>query len=199
MLGKIWGVIAIVSFIFGVFNGKLEEMSGAIMSGASNAVDLTLSLLGAMCLWMGIMRVFDSVGITEKTAVLMGPVLRMLFPDAYKKKNGIGEIGASITANLFGIGNAATPLAIKAMEKLSENNGKSEVASDDMVMFTVLGCGSVDIFPTTLIALRQGAGSVGVFEVVVPIWICSLFTAIIGVLTVKILCFCRREKRCYGS
>ena len=195
MLGKIWGIIAAVSFVFGVFNGRLAEMSEAVMAGASNAVDLTLSLVGTMCLWMGVMRVAEAVGVTERIASLMRPLFRFLFPDAHQKKNGIGEIGASITANILGIGNAATPLAIKAMEKLQENNGKKTIASDDMVMFTVLGCGSLNIFPTTLIALRQGAGSVGVFDVVFPIWICSFFTAVVGVLAVKIICSFKGKKK----
>ena len=139
------------------------------------------------------MRVAQVSGIIDKFASLMSPVLKFLFPDAYKKKNGLGEIAASISANIFGIGNAATPLAICAMEKLQENNEKKDVATNDMIMFAVLGTASFDIFPTTLIALRRAADSQNPFEIIVPVWICSFLTAVFAVLLVK--GFCALKKR----
>ena len=192
MIGKICGLIIVISFIFGVVSGNTAQMGSAAMEGASNAVTLTVSLVGMMCLWTGIMNVADASGVTKLMAKIMSPVLRLLFPDAYKKQNGTGEIAASISANLFGIGNAATPLAIKAMKKLQENNGNTDKASDDMVMLTVLGTASLDIFPTTLIALRQGAGSGDPFEIIVPVWVCSALSAALAVLLVKLYC-CRRR------
>jgi len=125
----------------------------------------------------------------------MFPLLRFLFPDACKKQNGIGEIAASVSANVFGIGNAATPLAIKAMEKMQENNPDKTTATDDMIMFTVLGTASFDFFPTTLIALRKAADSQAPFEVIVPVWICSLLTAAFAVLLVKIYVSLKKRNR----
>ena len=194
MVGKICGFICLLSFVFGCFTGNMSQMGSAIIDGASNAVTLTLSLMGMMCLWNGIMRVATVSGVIEKMSKLMSPLLKFLFPDAYKKQNGIGEIAASISANIFGIGNAATPLAVNAMEKLQENNQNKNVATNDMVMFTVLGTASVDIFPTTLIALRQTSGSADPFEIIVPVWICSFVTALVGVLLVKIFCLVRKYK-----
>lgn len=192
MIGKICGFIIVISFVFGVFSGNIAQMGSAAIEGASNAVDLTVSLVGMMCLWTGIMNVADASGVTKLMARVMSPVLRLLFPDAYKKQNGMGEIAASMSANLFGIGNAATPLAIKAMKKLQENSGDTEKASDDMIMLTVLGTASLDIFPTMLIALRQGAGSADPFEIIVPVWICSALSALLAVLLVKLYC-CRKR------
>jgi spore maturation protein A len=189
MIGKICGLICVLSFIFGLVNGNVGQMSEAIFDGASSAVSLTVSLIGTMCLWNGIMRVASASGLIEKFSKVMSPLLKFLFPDAYCKKNGLGEIAVSISANIFGIGNAATPLAIKAMEKLQQNNVDKAIASNDMVMFTVLGTASLDLFPTTLIALRQTAGSIDALEVVVPIWICSFVTAVLGIILVKIFCF----------
>lgn len=187
MVGRICGLICIVSFFFGIVSGNVYEMGSEIINGAGNAVTLTLSLVGTMCLWSGIMEVADRAGVTKKLAKIMSPLFRLLFPDAHKKQNGIAEISASITANVFGIGNAATPLAINAMKKLQENNYKKDKVTNDMVMFAVLGCASLDIFPTTLIALRQAAGSADPFEVIIPIWICSSLCALLGVLLVKLL------------
>ncbi|MBR5323127.1 MAG: spore maturation protein [Clostridia bacterium] len=188
MIGKISGLICVLSFVFGVINGNVGQMSEAIFEGASSAVTLTISLVGTLCLWNGIMQVATASGLIEKFSKIMAPLLKFLFPDAYRKKNGLGEIAVSISANIFGIGNAATPLAIKAMEKLQQNNVDKSVASDDMVMFTVLGTASLDLFPTTLIALRQTAGSENALAVVVPIWICSFITAVLGVILVKVFC-----------
>ncbi len=193
MIGKICGVICVLSFVFGCFTGNMSRMGSAIIDGASSAVTLTLSLIGMMCLWNGIMRVATAAGIIKKMAKLMSPLLKFLFPDTYIKQNGIGEIAASISANIFGIGNAATPLAVNAMEKLQENNKNKNIATNDMVMFTVLGTASVDIFPTTLIALRQTSGSVDPFEIIAPVWICSFVTACVGVLLVKIFCFIKKD------
>lgn len=187
MVGRICGFICIISFLFGIASGNVYEMGGEIINGAGNAVTLTLSLVGAMCLWSGIMEVADRAGATKILSKMMSPLFKLLFPDAHKKKNGLAEISASITANVFGIGNAATPLAINAMKKLQENNPNKDRATKDMVMFVVLGCASLDIFPTTLIALRQAAESAEPFEVIIPIWICSFFCALLGVMLVKLL------------
>ena len=193
MIGKICGFICVLSFIFGCISGNVSELGNAVYDGASSAVTLTISLIGMMCLWNGIMRVAVASGVVDRLSKVMSPLLKFLFPDAYKKNNGMGEIAASFSANIFGIGNAATPLAIKAMEKLEENNDTKGVATNDMIMFTVLGTASFDIFPTTLIALRKAAGSEAPFEIIVPVWICSFITAVVAVLLVK--GFCRIQKK----
>jgi len=193
MIGKICGIIYVLSFLFGCLTGNIDQLGGAVIDGASNAVTLTLELMGMMCLWSGVMRVAEVSGVVEKMSKLMSPILRVLFPDACKKNNGLGEIAASISANVFGIGNAATPLAVCAMEKLQENNDNKDVASNDMIMFAVLGTASFDIFPTTLIALRRAVNSQNPFEIIVPVWICSFFTAAVGVLLVKGFCAFSRK------
>ena len=199
MIGKICGLVCVLSFVFGVVNGNVGQMSEAIFEGVSSAVSLTVSLIGTMCLWNGIMQVASVSGLIERFSKVMSPILKFLFPDAYKKKNGLGEIAVSISANIFGIGNAATPLAIKAMEKLQQNNVDKTIASNDMVMFTVLGTASLDLFPTTLIALRQTAGSIDALEVVIPIWICSFVTAVLGIVLVKIFCFKKLYNNIYNK
>ena len=188
MLGKIFGVLSIVSFVFSIINGTLPALSGAVIDGAQNAVTLTISLLGMMCLWCGIMNVLKTIGMINKLAKLLSPVLKFLFPTAYRTGNGSGEIAAAIAANFLGIGNAATPLAIKAMEAMSRDNKNKDKASDDMAVFTVLGTASIDFFPATLIALRRAADSVNPFEIIIPVWIVSTLCAVVGVLLTKGLC-----------
>ncbi len=192
VIGKIFGILCVISFGFGLYSDNLDKIGNAVVESAGGAVELTVSLVGIMCLWNGIMSVAKESGFIDRMARIMSPILKFLFPDSYKKKNGIGEIAASISANIFGIGNAATPLALKAMEKMQENNSDKTKATDDMIMFTVLGTASFDFFPTTLIALRKAANSANPFEIIVPVWICSFFTALFAVLLVKIYITARK-------
>lgn len=188
MIGRIFGILCIISFVFAVFSGNMQSLSTAVIDGAQNAVTLTISLLGMMCLWCGVMNVLKTIGAIDGLAKLLSPVLKFLFPTAYKTGNGAGEIAAAVSANFLGIGNAATPLAIKAMEALSKDNKNSDRASDDMIVFTVLGTSSIDFFPATLIALRRAAESSNPFEIIVPVWIVSTSCAVFGVLIAKGLC-----------
>lgn len=188
MLGKIFGILCIISFIFAVFTGNMANIGEAVINGASGAVTLTISLTGMMCLWSGVMSVAKSIGFIDKLAGVLSPILKFLFPTAYRTGNGSGEIAAAISANLLGIGNAATPLALKAMREMAKDNGRNDRASDDMVVFTVLSTSSIDIFPATLIALRSAAGSGNPFEIIVPVWIVSFTCACVAVLLAKGLC-----------
>ena len=187
MLGKIFGVVCAVSVVFAFINSSIGELGGAVIDGASSAVSLTVSLCGMMCLWCGIMRVFERAGVIEKLARLLSPFLKLFFPDAYKKGEGCSEIAANISANLLGIGNAATPLALLAMKKLQKNNPTPSVASCDMITLAVLNTASISIVPSTILALRRAAGSADPFSVVAPIWICSACTSALALLICRIM------------
>lgn len=177
MLGRVFGVLCIISVICAAVTGKISELGVGVAKGASGAVTVSLGLLGAMALWNGIIRVLEAAGATKALAAIASPVLRLVFPDAYRKKHGIAEITAAVTANMLGLGNAATPLSIAAMKALAENGGeefaKTGRATDEMVTFAVLSTASLDLIPTTLLALRTAAGSAAPDEILVPVWICS--------------------------
>ena len=187
MLGKIFGVICAISVAFAFINSRISELGGAVIDGASSAVSLTISLCGMMCLWCGIMKVLERAGMIERLARLLSPLLRFFFPDAYKKGEGCSEIAANISANLLGIGNAATPLAICAMKKLQKNNPTPSVASGDMITLAVLNTASISIVPSTILSLRRAAGSADPFSVVVPIWICSACTSALALILCRML------------
>ncbi len=187
MLGKIFGILVTVSLIFGIASGNTSELSNAVLDGAASAVTLTLSLCGIMCLWCGIMRVLEDCGIIAKLSRLMKPILSVFFPDAARTDNGIGEISANISANLLGIGNAATPLALRAMQKLQADNPDPSAASGDMITLAVLNTASVNLIPTTILALRRSAGSVAPYSVIVPIWICSFASSALALILTRAL------------
>lgn len=174
MLGKIFGGITILSLIAGILLGNGAELSNAVLDGAKGAVELTLSLCGIMSLWCGVMSVMERAGMIAKLSSFLKPILKIFFPDAYKSGIGIGEISANISANLLGIGNAATPFALKAMEKLQTVNKNPLYASADMITLAVMNTASFNIVPTTIIALRRAAGASEPYSIIVPIWISSL-------------------------
>lgn len=192
MLGKVFGIITVASFLIALFTGNTAALGTAVLDGASAAVSLTLSLAGIMCLWCGIMGVLESAGIVKKLARFMRPFLRIFFPDSCETGNGAEELAACISANLLGIGNAATPLALAALEKMQRSNPHPDRPTNDMVTLAVMNTASISFLPTTILALRRAAGSEDPFSVVFPIWIVSavcsfsalILTRAVGALTV---------------
>ncbi len=184
MLGRVFGVICVISFVFAAVTGNMSALGNAVLDGAAGAVELTISLAGIMCLWCGIMQVLADAGLIKRFSALLSPVLSYFFPTAYRTGNGAEEIAANIGANLLGVGNAATPFAIRAMQKMQEDNPNPARATEDMITLAVLNTASVSVIPSTVIALRRAAGSMQPYSVVVPVWItsvcCSLFALLLA-------------------
>lgn len=184
MIGKVFGGMCIISISYGAYSGRLTEIGGSVFEGAEAAITLTFSLLGIMCLWCGIMQVLRDAGAIKVLSKLLSPLTRLFFPDAYESGEGSEEISACIGANLLGIGNAATPLALSAIKKLHNNSikrgGDPSEASPDMITLSVLNTASANLLPTTIIGLRRIAGASNPFSVVLPIWICSLSCAFLA-------------------
>ena len=190
MLNYIWGIMIITSVICGLFTGKIAEISNALITGADDAVAMTISLMGIMCFWTGIMNIAENTGVTDIIAKILKPVTKILFPNL-KDKKAINAIIMNMTANMLGLSNAATPLGLKAMEELNRySDGKT--ATDEMCMFMVINTASIQIIPTTIIAMRQAAGSATPTDIIIPVWICSICVVVTGVITVKI--FSKRQR-----
>lgn len=187
MLGYIWGGILIISFVCSLCTGKMEELSSAALSGAGQAVELSLSLLGVMALWSGLMKIADKGGITAILAKLFSPILRLLFPDYKPKSPALKAICANMAANLLGLGNAATPFGIAAMKELEKENKTPKVANRSMVMFVVLNTASIQLIPTTIAAMRATAGSKQPFDIIIAIWVVSVLSLLAGIIAAK--CF----------
>lgn len=195
MIGKCFSILCLLSLIFGIATGNIVEVSNAALDGASAAIELVLELVGNMCLWSGIMEVLRSAGAIKLLSRAAAPFLRFAFPTAYKKGMATEEIASALCANMLGLANAATPLALEAMKKLAESpdfDKASGRASDDMVTFAVLGTASLNLLPTTLVALRRSAGSVAPFKIIAPIWISSASCAFLGVILSRIGAKCTK-------
>ncbi len=186
MLGKIFGILSVVAFVFGLLTGNVASLGNAILDGASGALHVTMSLCGMMCLWCGMMRVMSEAGLIGKLSRLLSPFLRVFFPEAARTGEGIEEISANVSANLLGIGNAATPFALKAMEQMQKHNPHPSRASAEQITLAVLNTASVTLIPANLLALRRAAGSSQPYAVMIPIWITSILCAFMALLLTSI-------------
>lgn len=173
MISKIFAIMCSISLFFAVIEGRVNELAVAVLDGASKAVTLSIALAGMMGLWCGAMKVLQKAGLCRAVAKIISPLLRIAFPQSYKKGIATEEIAANISANILGLGNAATPFGIKAMEALAKDNPYKERASDDMITFAVMNTAPFSFMPTTLITLRSACGSANPFEIIVAVWICS--------------------------
>ncbi len=174
----------VTAVVFGAANGRISEVTAALMSGAEDAVSMTISLAGIMCFWTGIMSVAKGSGVTDIIAGALKPIIKFLFPKL-RDREAEDAVVMNITANMLGMSNAATPLGIKAVERLSKLSG-GKTATDDMCMFVVINTASVQLIPSTVIAMRQAAGSAAPAEIILPVWICSIAALSVGVLCAKI-------------
>ena len=194
VLNYIWAALILISFISALATGRMPQLSQAILSGSQSAIELTLSMAGMMCLWTGLMKIAECGGITNLLSRLFFPILRRLFPEYDRDSMPMKCICMNITANLLGMGNAATPLGIAAMKEMDRASGHTGVPSNSMVMFVVLNTASVQLIPATLGTLRSEYGAQNPFDIMPSVWIASIITVCAGVFTAKLLAGRKRKR-----
>lgn len=194
MLGKIFGGCCLAALIFGIFTGNTASVAAAIPDSAHRAVEVTLSLLGMMCLWSGLLEAAREAGAIRRLSRWLSPLLSPFFPRAWRTGEGKEEICASVAANLFGMGNAATPFGLAAMERMQRTNPCPACADEEQITFAVLNTAPLSLLPANLIALRRAAGSADPFCVVLPIWICSVACTLLALLLTRLPVLLGRRK-----
>ena len=188
MLGKIFGVLVAASFFFGVISGSMDAVGKAVSQGSLEAVILVGKLAGMLCLWNGASRVLESAGITKLLLKAVRPVLSRLYPNAARRNNGLAECASCACANFLGLGSAALPLGLAAVKKLKENSPLSgDVADDEMILFSVLATVPFQLLPTTLAVMREAAGSDAPYEILLPVWLCSVLTIAFAVVLCRVI------------
>lgn len=155
MLNIIWPFFIIISFGYAIFSGNLSNLNESIFSSAESAVTLCITLLGTMCLWNGIMHIANKTSVMEKLTKFLQPLMKFIFPNIKKNTQTHKEISMNIVANMLGLGNAATPLGLKAMKSMQKENNKKDTLTDNMMLFIVINTASLQIIPTTVIAIRS--------------------------------------------
>ncbi len=186
MLNYIWGFMLLAAIITAFFTGRIPLVAEAAISGAADGASLVLGMLGVMCFWTGLMEIAEKSGIIKGVAALLRPIMRLVFPHLPKDDPASHAIVMNMAANLLGMGNAATPLGLRAMRLLDARNGKKKRASNEMCMFVLINTASLQLLPTTLIMLRQNTGSASPGEIIVPVWIVSVAALLVGVISAKI-------------
>lgn len=185
MMNYIWGAILTISVVCAVITNKTQELSNAVLNGASDAVSLIISILGMMALWTGLMNIAEKSGLTFMLAKLFSPIIKFLFPDFSSESPAAKSICMNITANLLGLGNAATPFGIKAMKEMQKLNNNKSTATNSMIMFVVINTASLQLIPTLLCTIRQKYGAQNPLDILPCIWITSIIALTFGITSAK--------------
>lgn len=179
----IWTGMVALSVIYGLINGTIDLVGNAALEGAAAAVTLCISMAGVVCLWTGVMEVMQRGGLSGKLATLLRPVLRRLFPESADNDTAMEAASANVSANLLGLGNAATPLGIKAASAMSTG----ETANDSLCTLVVLNTASIQLIPATVAGIRTAAGASAPFNILPAVWITSLASVTVGILVARLL------------
>lgn len=181
----LWTGMVLISLIFGALTGNLSSLSAAALEGAQSAVELCFTMCGVMCLWTGVMELMDQCALTDKIAALFRALLRCLLPQASRDSETLAAVSANLSADLLGLGNAATPLGIRAARRMSRGCGG--VASDELCLLVVLNTASIQLLPTTLAGVRASLGAADPFDILPCVWLVSLLSVLAGLLAAKVL------------
>ena len=186
MLNILWPAFILISFIYGILRGNIEAINDSIFTSAKNAVELTITFFGTICLWNGIMKIAQKTTFVAKLTKLLKPLINFLFPDIKNNEKVREEISMNMIANILGLGNAATPLGLKAMKTLQKENEKKDTISNSMAMFIVINTASLQLIPTTVIAIRASLGSQNPTQIIFPVWGATIAAAVAAITVTKI-------------
>lgn len=181
----IWCAMVISSLVFGVINGRMDAVSAAALEGAQSAVTLCVSMAGMLCLWSGVMEVMRRCGLADQMARAFRPLLHRLLPNACRDTETLAAVSANVSANLLGLGNAATPPGIQAACRMAR--GCEGTASDELCLLVVLNTASIQLIPATVAAVRAAAGAKAPFDILPAVWLASVLSVTAGLLTAKLL------------
>ena len=194
MLNIIWPCFILISFIYAILTGNIENMNQSIFTSAAGAVELSITFFSTICLWTGIMKIAQQTNFVTKLTKLLRPIINFLFPDCKNNEKAKEEISMNMIANILGLGNAATPLGLKAMKTLQKDNSKKDTVSHSMAMFIVINTASMQLIPTTVIAIRTSFNSSNPTQIIFPVWGVTIMAFLSAVIATKIFIFFDKKK-----
>ncbi|OUN12789.1 spore maturation protein A [Flavonifractor sp. An9] len=184
-MAAIWTGMVVISILCGLATGNGPAVGAAALEGTGAAVDLCLAMAGVLCLWMGVMEIMKRSGLSAGLSRLLRPLLGRLYPEFARDREVMDCISANVSANLLGLGNAATPLGIQAAQKMSRR--RPGVACDGMCMLVVCNTASIQLIPTTVAGVRLAAGCETPFDILPAVWLASAISVCVGILAAKVL------------
>ena len=181
-----WGICVLVSVCFACFSGTGAETTAALLSGAGAAIELCVAMAGALALWAGLGKLMEHTGLSSGLARLLSPILGWLFPKSRTDPDLAGHLSANVTANLLGLGNAATPMGIRAAGRLRDPRDPAR-ATDELCRLVVMNTASIQLLPTTVATLRRTAGCTKPFDILPCVWVSSILSVSAGLLAAWVL------------
>lgn len=186
MIQLIWIGMLSVSIFTAVATGNLQKLSEEMILSTKSSVELCIYMAGIVAMWTGVLKAGEEVGILESVEKILQPLISFLFPEV-KEEKARRYIAVNISANVLGLGWAATPSGLKAMQYLQELNGKAKVASDEMCTFLILNISSLQLIPLTMIAYRSEYGSVNPTEIILPAILATTISTAVGIVFCKLM------------
>ena len=184
-MSSLWAGALAISVVFGVLSGRFGQTGTASLEGAGAAVEFILDTGGLICLWSGVLEIMRRSGLMDSLSKLLKPLLRRLFPKASREPETLSALSANVSANLLGLGNAATPMGIRAARGMAKH-AKNGVASSELCLLVVINTASIQLLPTTVAAVRAANGSAAPFDILPAVWISSIASVTVGVLAAKL-------------
>ena len=192
MINKLWGILIITGLLFCLLTGRIDVINNEILNSAKTTLDMVIRIFPIIALWLGIMNIARKAKLLDKLSNILSPILSKIFPEIPKGHESLSLIASNIVANMFGLGNAATPFGLKAMKSLQELNTKKDTASRSMITFLVLNTSGVTIIPTTIISLRMMYKSNNPTEIVLACIIATTLSTVAGILMDRFLAWRNR-------
>ena len=187
MLNKIWPFFIIISFIYSIYSGNIFNINNAIFESTDKTVELCLTMFGTLCLWNGIMKITTKTTLIEKLSKFLKPFISFIFPEIKNDKKITKEVSMNMVANILGLGNASTPLGLKAMHSMQKINKNKSKLSDSMAMFILINTASLQIIPTTVISIRSSLGSENPTKIIFAVWIATIAAFATAIIAGKFL------------
>lgn len=194
MLNIMWPAFILISFLYGILIGNVEAVNQSIFESSASAVKLSITFFGTICLWNGIMKIAQETSFVSKLTKMLKPIINFLFPDIKQNEQAKEEISMNIIANILGLGNAATPLGLKAMKTLQKENPKKDTITNSMAMFIVINTASLQLIPTTVIAIRASLNSSNPTQIIFPVWGSTIAAATAAIIATKIFISINKRK-----
>ena len=187
MLNYIWPILILISFIYAIFSGNIQNLNSSIFESLESVITLSMTLVGTMCLWCGLMEIVKNISLMKKLIKILRPILNWLFPESKNNEEAMKNISMNTISNILGLGNASTPAGIKAMESLQKENTNKQRLSNSMLMLIVLNTTSIELIPTTVIAIRTSLNAQNPTDIIIPIWISTIIGTLVGIISTKVL------------
>ena len=186
MINYIWFFLIVISIGVATLTGNLEIINEAIITDAQEGVTFAISLIGIMSMWMGLIKIAEKSGLLKSISKLITPITSFLFPSIPKDHPAMSSIVMNMVTNMFGAGNSATAIGIKAMEEMNTLNPNKKIATNDMCMFLIINMSSIQLIPLTVLKIRADAGSLNPTEIIGTTLIATTVSTVVGITAAKI-------------